>query len=397
MAQARKRVPWIDGLRGLACLAIFAHHFAGCFYPVLLYGSEQAGASAAGVALAQSPLAVLVNGNFWVCVFFVMAGFVAAWGRFGDEGSGSPLVGQLPRQLLHRYLRLTPATFVVSALVLLMLRLHLMTNINFAARYGLYWPSIWYAENIYTVRSLFMESFVKLCFVGSDKFVGVLWSICYLFYGNCLAALLAELGRKSERLLYPVCSLLFAAGLVLGLRWSMYACFPLGTLLARLVWEGRFCSRPLPGLLLILLGLALGATPTFFVPDNAYRLLSTPVLLTEGYAFWHVLGAGMLVTGICLAPGLQRLLSRRAPLWMGEISFSLYLIHMPVLFSLGTGLFLLLDRPGMDSYPLLTALTLLGTLPALLLLSALFRRSVELPCTRLANRFEAWVFKTGLS
>ena len=104
MAQARERLPWIDGLRGLACLAIFAHHFAGCFYPVLLYGSDQGGATPAGIALAQSPLAVLVNGNFWVCVFFVVGGFVAAWGRFGAEGGGSPLLRQLPRQLLHRYL-----------------------------------------------------------------------------------------------------------------------------------------------------------------------------------------------------------------------------------------------------------------------------------------------------
>lgn len=394
MAQELKRLLWIDGLRGLACLAIFFHHFAGCFYPVLLYGSEQDGAGPLGIALAQSPLAVLVNGNFWVCVFFVMAGFVAAWGRFGDKRPGEALYRQLPRQLLHRYLRLTPPVFVVSALVLLMLRLGLMTNLAFAERYGLYWASNWYADNIYTLPSLFKESLVKLCFVGSDKFVGVLWSVCYLFYGNCLAALLADLGKKRAKLLYLLCSLLFVTGLLSGLRWAMYACFPLGVLLAKLVRDGRFPSRPISGALLILLGLLLGAAPTFFIPDNAYRLLSSPILLTEGYAFWHILGAGMLVTGSCLSPGLQRLLSRRAPQWMGKISFSLYLVHMPVLFSLGTGLFLLLDRPGLDSYPLLTALTLLGTLPAVLLLSTLFRRFVELPCTRLANRFEAWVFQS---
>ena len=395
MAQERKRLPWIDGLRGLACLAIFAHHFAGCFYPVLLYGTEQGGVGPLGIALAQSPLAVLVNGNFWVCVFFVMAGFVAAWGRFGGERPQSPLYRLLPRQLLHRYLRLTPPVFVVSALVLLMLRLGLMTNLAFSERYGLYWASNWYAEDIYTLRSLFMESFVRLCFVGSEKFVGVLWSVCYLFYGNCLAALLAELSRERAKLLYLLCPLLFAVGLPLGLRWAMYGCFPLGVLLARLVWDGRFPSRPIPGALLILLGLLLGAYPTFFTPEGAYGLLNTPVLLTEPFAFWHVLGAGMLVTGLCLSPGLQGLLSRRAPQWMGKISFSLYLVHMPVLFSLGTGLFLLLDRPGLQSYPLLTALTLLGTLPAVLLLSALFRRFVELPCARAAKWIQAKVFPSA--
>jgi peptidoglycan/LPS O-acetylase OafA/YrhL len=395
MAQERKRLLWIDGLRGLACLAIFAHHFAGCFYPVLLYGSGQGGVGPLGSALAQSPLAVLVNGNFWVCVFFVMAGFVAAWGRFGDQVPGEALFRLLPRQLLHRYLRLTPPVFVVSALVLLMLRLGLMTNLTFAQRYGLFWAANWYAEDIYTVRSLFMESFVRLCLVGSEKFVGVLWSVCYLFYGNCLAALLAELGKKRARLLFILCPLLFVLGLPLGLRWAMYGCFPLGVLLARLVWDGRFPSRPIPGALLILLGLLLGAYPTFFTPDNAYGLLNIPVLLTEPFAVWHVLGAGMLVTGLCLSPGLQGLLSRRAPQWMGKISFSLYLVHMPVLFSLGTGLFLLLDRPGLDSYPLLTALTLLGTLPAVLLLSALFRRFVELPCARAAKWLQAKVFRSA--
>ena len=71
MQKTNDRVLWIDGLRGIACLAIFAHHFGCCFYPVTQFGPEGQWATPASVALAQSPLAVFLNGNFWVCVFCV--------------------------------------------------------------------------------------------------------------------------------------------------------------------------------------------------------------------------------------------------------------------------------------------------------------------------------------
>ena len=102
MQTTNDRVLWIDGLRGIACLAIFAHHFGCCFYPVTQYGPKGEMATPLGVALAQSPLGVLLNGNFWVCVFCVIAGFVAARSHFSPPGQDGISLRRFSGQLLNR-------------------------------------------------------------------------------------------------------------------------------------------------------------------------------------------------------------------------------------------------------------------------------------------------------
>ena len=352
----------------------------------MLYGSNLPGASLSGIAIAQAPWTVFMNGNFWVCVFFVISGFVAAWGSLSRANDSAFLPQKLPGLLLRRYLRLTLPAFCVSALVLLLLKLGLFTNVSFADRFDSSWAALWYREDIYSFRSLLMESILRLCFAGSDKFIVVLWTLRYLFYGYFLAVLPIGFCRGSSSSVLWICGLLTAIGMVAGLRPCYFACFPLGAALACLTRKGWMSPRPVPAALLILAGLLMGGFPTFFSPDNFYRFLDHAVLFTDAYAFWHVLGAGALLAGLCQAPRLQGLLSLRIPQWLGKNSFSLYLIHVPMIFTLSAGCALMLDRFGLDSYPLVTLLSLCVTLPFLFLFSSLFRRWVELPCARLSKR-----------
>ena len=100
---------------------------------------------------------------------------------------------------------------------------------------------------------------------------------------------------------------------------------------------------------------------------------------------WHVLGAGMLVMGLFLSPWLQELLSRPLFQWLGKLSFALYLVHIPLLLSAGTGCAVLLSDWGIQSYGLMSAVSAAVTLAAVLLVSALFQRFVEPPCAKLSR------------
>ncbi len=382
MYKTSTRVLWIDGLRGVACLAILAHHFGCCFFPVTQFGPEAEGASALSVSLAQSPLGVLLNGNFWVCVFCTIAAFVASRGSLEPPGSDLSYPLRFSGQLLKRYLRFTLPVFVLSLAVFLLVKLHCFTNAAFFERYGVYWASLSYAEDYYTLPSLLMETFVKLCLVGTDKFVMVLWTLRNLFYGYFASLLLAQMSWGRSRRIVWVYLFFFLLCLAGGESLYLYACFPIGTALAWQEAHGKTGASPLLSALLILAGLLLGGFPTYFHPTNIYRFLD---LGGNAMGIWHVLGASLLVTGLFLSSGLQRLLSRRLFQWLGKISFSLYLVHVPVLLSVGTGCAVLLSDWGIRSYALMSTVSAAVTLAAVLLISALFRRFVEQPCATLSR------------
>ena len=332
MQKANGRVLWIDGLRGIACLAIFAHHFGCCFYPVTQYGPDGDWATPASIALAQSPLAVLLNGNFWVCVFCVIAGFVAARSHFTPPGEDGISLRRFSGQLLNRYFRMVLPVFWISLAVLIMVKLQLFTNRAFFETYYIYWSALTYAEDFYTFPSLILETFVKLCFVGTEKYVMVLWSIRLLFYGYFVSILLAQMSWGRNKRILWVYLFLAVGSLFCGLDLCMMGCFPIGTMLA---WWSMYGKQPAASPLrscaaglLILAGLVLGAYPTFFEPTNFYRYLDLPGV-EDVLGVWHVLGAAMLMTGLCLSPALQRALTCR-PL---QALFST--LHPRIAFALG--------------------------------------------------------------
>ena len=58
------------------------------------------------VKLASSPFGFVINGNFWVCVFFLLAGFFAAYNIFStpiektQEKASKSIMKRYPRLML---------------------------------------------------------------------------------------------------------------------------------------------------------------------------------------------------------------------------------------------------------------------------------------------------------
>ena len=390
MDKRSTRLEWIEGLRSIACLCIFSHHFFATFYPVIIYGTDTRGASPATLALVQSPLSVVVNGNFWVCVFCIIAGYVASMPRFSTPQETALSFSRLSDSLIKRYLRLTLPAFVISLLVTLLYKGNFFSHLSFSERFDASWAALWYQEDIYTVKSLLVESFARLCFVGSDKYIVSLWTISYLFYGYYASILLAEMSwGKSKRILL-VYGFVILCCVVSGLKLCIMSCFPIGTLLAYLSRSSTSGRRPTwhtaVALLMLLLGLFLGAFPTYFKPSNIYRFLDYAFLPTEAYALYHVIGSFLFMAALCQLPSLRHLLSGGLLVRLGKISFSLYLVHIPVILTIGTRTALFLFDHGVETYHLAVLVSLVITLCAVFLLSYAFMRLVEQPCGKLSQK-----------
>ena len=78
--QNSKRITWIDGLKGIACLLIFTHHFSLEYFNGAYFGDimESKLPFQLDIRLSYEPYGILTNGNFWVCVFVTLAAFLTA-------------------------------------------------------------------------------------------------------------------------------------------------------------------------------------------------------------------------------------------------------------------------------------------------------------------------------
>jgi len=81
-------------------------------------------------------------------------------------------------------------------------------------------------------------------------------------------------------------------------------------------------------------GFLLGGYPTGVVPTNFYRHIDFFTCFD-----WHVIGAALTIYGLFSCRIFQKILSTRVFKWLGQISYSVYLIHILILFSLTTSLY----------------------------------------------------------
>lgn len=331
-----RRILYLDGLRGWAALFVLFHHLLLAFAPD---GHE----AAIKASPAAAPLSFLTDGPLAVSIFFILSGIVLTAAVSNARGKGLAL--GLPALTLKRWLRLGLPIFVAGLVVLALLQLNADRSIAIGWASESSWmrkffppgydPSVW---------TILHEAFVT-AFVGPSTPVHdpVLWTIRIEFPGSILVFLLAlYLPDGLPRL---VAALLAGGGLALVPQawpagWIANYCslfalgvvfYELATLDARRKVEPGAWRGPV-GVTLVILGLCL--FPLFGV--SVYDPAATP----PDPALQTILGtsqmrAALIVAGVMLAPVLQHFLSNALSALLGRISFGLYLLHAPLIWSFG--------------------------------------------------------------
>lgn len=133
-------------------------------------------------------------------------------------------------------------------------------------------------------------------------------------------------------------------------------------------------------------GLFFAGYPTGLVPTNFYRFLNILPDYILASQFFHILGSVMIIYGIMSSDIIERILSSKIAIRLSKISFSIYLLHIPLIFSFSSMIFALFFK-STNRYIVSVFLAFLLTLTFLLILSSLFSRFIETPCNKLANKF----------
>lgn len=368
---------FLDGLRGLAAVIVVIDHFAISFFQR---------ATDASIAfthvpfienlILQTPLHILVSGNFAVCIFFVLSGFVLS-AKFFATRDRKVVVASAWR----RYVRLELPIFASVMLSFLLMISPFLYNQTAALISGSSWlRDLW--PIVPTLPDALYHATIGVFIDAKSQYNTVLWTMQIELVGSFLVfALLFAVGRWHYRFLVYI-------ALAVVLFNSYLLCFVAGVALCD--WYTNVRTKPqlakrawIP---LLTVSLLAGAVPVGLLAGTMFGILPDWIGYgTDVPTRLHIVGAILLVYILVATPVLQRALALRPVKYLGRISFGLYLTHLLVLGTVSCWLFIMLEP-------------LIGYLPAFIIMFVIstgvmwavahyFTRFVDEPAIALSGAF----------
>jgi peptidoglycan/LPS O-acetylase OafA/YrhL len=354
-----KRLAPLDGIRGLAALIVVVYHLSLVAKPYLNTGTV----GDVWWWINSTPLKLLSAGTECVLVFFVLSGLVVALPALREGFSWKQFYGS---RLVRLYVPVWGALVLGAVLVILLPRDAGSTvSGSWLATTNAYWtnPALWFSQ----------ASLSRVSYNLDNPLWSLRWELIFSVTLP-LFVLVAKLLQRFWIAAAITAAVLSLSGRLIGSDALIYLpVFLLGTILAvnlpaLQAWAERrsrvFWSLAIGGSLALLI---LSSFPRFFAPATS----GTNVIL------WGCSGAGAAALVVCAigSPKLGSLLSRRVPQFFGRISFSLYLVHVPIIATLA---FLFGDQNWW--------LVAVISLPLAIVVGWLFHLYVEEPSRRLAKR-----------
>ncbi len=369
MSPPSRRLNSLECLRGLAALAVVFWHLSLGFLPQV---------SGLFPHAVPHPLIgrwwfAVANGTAAVSFFFVLSGFVLPWRFFHTGDTGTVLRG-----VLKRWPRLAGPCLLATLLSWTLFRTGCYHFEEAAAVSGSPWladfgfAGLKAAKFVPSLWDAFQQGAFETFFDGASRYDSSMWTM--------RAEMVGSLFVFASAPLLLCCARPAAAAFLLGVLGLMTVhTFPrLPEFLAG-VFLSWYLSRravslslPLSAALVAVAFLLAG----FFGPVGAYAWLA-PVLPVDP-AFFPVLWVPASVLLILVALGcapVRSALSGRVARWLGRISFPVYLLHLLVLSSAGSWVYVRAAArlPGLWPALLAGAAVLAITLPAASVMSLLDR------------------------
>lgn len=351
----KSRLYALDGLRGLAAISVVLAHYAATFFPHAVFGSQRLPGHEWQDVLSRSPLFALYSGSYAVFIFFVLSGFVIAKSASSTTVPLALLVGR-------RYVRLTIPMLASTVLVYLLLNIFPEVTQTAADHLNNGWLAKYYGHGLSLKQAIFDALFNPYRF-GNSYSNSVLWTMQTELFGSLSIYCLYRFIPRHHILL--VLASLFLILIPQDAFLVRFLGFIGGALIYE-AWSRGFVTRATPfAIVLLVMGFLLGGLPTqpadgtyFGTIEKAVGAFSSPFEFILGVAaIFTVLGC------VCWA-GALRFLEFEWFRFLGRISFGVYLIHLPILLTLGlyaymevgqTNLGFLLLSPGYFALVLLAA------------------------------------------
>jgi peptidoglycan/LPS O-acetylase OafA/YrhL len=318
----------LDGLRGVAAFVVVVHH--GLLTWPALAAQYWAPNRASGTWwLTFTPLHLAWAGTEAVVLFFVLSGIVLTLPYVGRRGPGT-WGGYYARRLIRLYVPVAVALVLAAVLVKTFPR---------TPEPGVSW---WFAiHDVAVTPAMLLHD--GLLLDGVSWVNAVLWSLRFEVVFSLLLPVVVLVVRRLPARLWvslPAALALVAVGRLSASPFAQWLpIFIVGVVLAAGYDEMR------------LLGTRINSGPWRRTLWGGLGILAAGLLLAEWWfrafsvtpVLWNVvapplvaLGAAVLCFLALACPGVRSVCSGRTLQWAGRVSFSLYLVHEPILVSVST-------------------------------------------------------------
>lgn len=362
--QGSKHTIELQSIRGLAALAVVLHHctFYFNYDPSLKFVAE-----------------IVFNGHAAVICFFVLSGYVLTMSL-----NATPLTAvKLFTFYVRRAFRIYPALWFACILGIIYVFAfwhHPLSELTHE-----WWPP---ERRFFKITAI---STIQTLLGISTPLAIPIWTLFIELVASLIIPLFAwTVARRKLLFVFITAALLVMAiadsNPISTSRYFIH--FALGSWLTLIVPHLR--DRR-PAAWLVATGAAAGFGILWFgrLPFDARFLenyLAPIPALIEG------VGAAIMIAAIHIRSDLFRFLRWPAAIWLGDISYSLYLLHLPVLGLVAGILLETLQLPVISQDPILATA---AVLPLTVLLSstaaAVSYRFVEVPGVKIGKQFSRWI------
>ena len=320
------KVQYLEGLRGIAAMQVVLLHFVTGFMP---YTSEH----------AWPPLRILFDGHTAVYVFFLISGAVLT-PSFARPGA---FAAKLLKRVLRLGIPVAAAAVIAMALIAAMPHAHdsaaALTGSKWLAMDSSGAPTFAHLAREIGFNSLLLGYREATLFTPLSPLLPPMeqsldapfWSLHLELYGSVLLLCLVSLRAYSKRI-HAVAVLVCAAAFA---THPMFL-FVLGHLRGPLPPGPPRKATVIIGGALLLLGLALSAIKNWTIVEWLRLLLSHTELFYAPnlYQFQSQLAAVALYFGVLYCAPVWPVLASAPCRHLGRLSFSIYLLHFPILFTI---------------------------------------------------------------
>jgi peptidoglycan/LPS O-acetylase OafA/YrhL len=376
MESSKRHLTYVEGLRGVAILFVVLDHVFRStlvFWPYFGWKGT-----------LRDGLNWVSNGRASLAVFVTLSGYLLMREALVSDGR---LVGGWGRYLRHRARRLLPAYFAAFVGSVLLIRLVPLLQ----TRVSVEWQDALPISGVGSIKMvishfLLIDNFSYKWAFKADPPIWVVatqWQI-YLLFPLLLLPLWRRIGMTGTAIVALVLGLgiFLATGKGHAAAPWFLSLFAFGMAAAVRERNRRGYERRFYGWLAAILFLAYAGVTLAF-SYGAFRFLTPDgwegISIHWFFDSWVAVGTACFLIFASSAEGhwLLQCLSRPLIVWIGMVSYSVYLIHDPLIALMKIGL----DRMGLGQYQQFGCYLVVG-MPVLLGISWVFYRVFEKPFVR---------------
>jgi peptidoglycan/LPS O-acetylase OafA/YrhL len=377
-----------DGLRGIAALTVVICHFLVSFSPAgykyLYPGTASANAkwTLLDSIISIPSISVLWSGHFAVCVFFVLSGYVLTK-KYIESGD----LKLLKLSAARRYVRLCVPVFGSVMLSYVLFSAGFKYSQSAGDISGSSWlTSFWdFTPSFY---SALKEGIYGGIFDGISIYTPPLWTMKIEFIGSMLVFAYAALALRGWHAAAGFVTLTIALIFFAPSEWIYYVGFIAGSYIGAMNLTKN--KTLIYGVLV--LGVVLGG----FDLSPFYDWTNIISMEVGSRKTLFCMMGGICVVYAVRAGALRSLWESHPAQFLGKISYSLYLVHFPILLTFSSWFYIRLAHSSINPY-LSMALNFFVSCLIFLAVAVVFTKTFDRGGILLSKKLFPGNVNTGLS